>query len=626
MNLRFSALPSDKLTWLVVAYGQLRVSIKTPDAPYVDVQIISQETGDQRIVQVGLYDLLEIPVGSYWVAQRRVRHPAQNQVETRKFTLEVLGFDEAQFKSAYERDGFAEECAWQVALERAREQGSELPKRKPKRYLIPPNVLKVHKECAATQYLYEEADCGTQLFIPCLSIFLRTYGASKNFKEIFLNNEREAALTKMCFAIDESVLENSPEHDEFAIGLTKDLTDDDTAFIYYLLESLYFERVHKSIRHQLNMHLKHGVFLRVPMWFKGTMSLEVRGVAYTSALGEERFLVHDILGMSYPLLPKFFLDRKNTNLTNDDGDNEGAKPPGWGGANGKPNNGEEEDRNSKKPPGQNAGLVSFDASTIKILGDAPRMRKAIRKSKVTEGNGENKSPGVGFDSTSTSAPFSDDDKVAKAREQHQPKQSEDQEKPTPKSERFAKDVIGLLGNALKSLKASNVIKDFQFISKTGGSYQVTDDLQVLEFKARGDRVWSYHGSDVADPRVMAIAKLKWGNGRVLFACEIQPRINRNGNSDGNLKGCVFFGPKSGLTPSTLGKMMEELIKHKGVWSKVPTEITGSSYSYRHVGTPTEEMMVRSLKAAIAKLPGMKPEKKKRKKKLQKKQEEKTSAD
>lgn len=219
MGIRVSALPNDKLIWLVTAYGQLRRSINTPDAPAVDVQLLSLENNELALAQVGLYDLLEIPLGSYWREQKRVHHPPQNQIEDRIFELNSSGFDEASFIQAYSKDEPTEAYARQNALQRTGERRLGHSIRKSNRYLIPPSVLKVHKKCAGTYYLDERAECGTRLFIPCLTMFLRTYGVSKRFKEFFLNNNSELALREMMYGIAYIKLKNRPEPGEYAIGL-----------------------------------------------------------------------------------------------------------------------------------------------------------------------------------------------------------------------------------------------------------------------------------------------------------------------------------------------------------------------------------------------------------------------
>jgi|GEM_PF-3501060 len=619
MDTQFTALPDDEVNWLVVAHGRLHPSINTPDAPLVDVQLLSQGTGEQRVVQISLYDLLEMPLGSYWKSQEQVERPNQDKTVEKTFELEVMDFEEARFIQAYEKDEPAQEQAWLQAVERARRQGSVEPENKPNRYLIPPNILRVHNKCAGTQYLDTVTNCGTRLFIPCLTIFLRTYGSSKNFKNTFLDYKHEDALGRMVFVTDESKWQNRPESGDQVIGLRKEMSDLDAPFIHQFSNCAYFKRVHKSIRHQLNVQLRHGLFLKVPMWFTGPMRIKTRGVAYTTELGEERFLVHDILGLSYPELPNFFIDRENTNLTNEEessGDGE-DKPPGWTGPYGYPGKGNKGNRNSGKPPGQNAGTVRVETPVIEILGAVPQVTKAIRKEKVTQGGKKEERRGVEYDDISTSNAFSNDDRTAKGREQHQPNRPDEPEELPPRAQRHAKDVIGLLEKALKSLSASSFLRDFQFIAKAGNGYQLAPELQVLEFQS--DKVWAYHGKNPKDKREIAVAKLTKADGKQLFVCEIEPRINRNGNSDGNLKGCVFLGPPSGFSGATLNRLMMSLVEHKGVWDKVPPEITGARYPYRHVGKPTEIMMVRSIKAAIWKLPGMEADKKKRgrsKKKLE----------
>lgn len=332
--------------------------------------------------------------------------------------------------------------------------------------------------------------------------------------------------------------------------------------------------------------------------------MRVKGMPYDSELGENRFLVHDIVGMSYPELPRFFIDRENTNLAHDDdlkGHEECQKPPAWGGAYGYPKKGNEEVRNSLNPPGQNAGKVLHEPPIIEILGEAPRVRKAIRKYKVTDGRGERKPQGIENESLSTSKPFASDSSIASALEQHQPNKLENSDRSVPRTEKYAKDVIGLLEKALESLKVNGILKDFKFIGTNGGTYQLSNELQVLECPRDFNDSWTYHGKNSNDRRVVAVVKIRLVGGQEIFVCEIQPRTNRNGNSDGNLKGCVFLGPPSGFGRRSLNALMRTLIEHKGVWRKISSEITGLRYPYRHVGNPNEAMMMRTLKSAIKKL-------------------------
>ncbi|RUO35700.1 hypothetical protein [Aliidiomarina sanyensis] len=609
MPLKFTVLPNDKFTWSVTAYGQLRSSIKTPDAPSLDIQLVAQETGEQRIVQIGLFDALEIPIGSYWRGQKRVRYPDQNQVVIKTFKLEITELNESSFIKAYSKDEEAEELAWNRALERAQKQKVAAPSSRPNRYVIPPQILKVNKRLAGTNYLDVTAVNGTQVLIPSLTIFLRMYGASKRFKEYFLNYKLQFALGKMIFPVDLNKLENRPDPSDYVIGLSKEMYDDDSPFIHQLLEADYFKGVHRFIRHQLNTQLKHGVYLKVPMWFKGTMRLQVRGVPYTTECGKARFLVYDILGLSYPSFPTFFLDRSNTTYTNDDDINDEGddKPPGWNGPYGYPHDGKEDERDSQYPPGHNAGMVSYSAPPISILGAKPEITKAIRKSKVTGGRPDKEHYGVGYESTSTSEAFSDNDDIAKAREQQEPQKDDDSKKASANGKRLTKDVIGLLEKALESLHGIGALCDFQFIGGTEGDYYLTKSFQALEFSGEVSDVWSYHGKDPNDRRLLVVAKLTLNGGEEVFVCEIQPRINRKGNSDGNLKGCVFLGLPTGFGSEELDTLIASLVLSKGVWSKVPLSNTGPRYPYRHVGSPTEAMMARSITAAIEKLPGMQPE-------------------
>lgn len=308
-SIQIEGLPSDDRDWLVKEYGALTWNESASDEPLVDVLLEDTESGEFALVQVAKSYTRVLEKGSIW--KNGEYHSERADLIETIFEFSIDPKDDGNFVSAWERVDESDNP----------EEGQN------KRYILPPGKYQIPSSFNNTKFFTVRTECGVELLANSLTIFDNTYGASQFLQQTVLNNYANAALEKLEFKkFDTADFSNTPQNDEYRLGLSKEVYDDDRYFIWALKSQRYTQRTVNYISAQLDSNRDRATYLSVRPWFSGSHKWLVSGIWLDKG---KRFLALKINKYKLPQCPDFFVIRENSNIADENGnssENERKKP------------------------------------------------------------------------------------------------------------------------------------------------------------------------------------------------------------------------------------------------------------------------------------------------------------
>ena len=308
-SIQIEGLPGDDREWLVKEYGALTWNESASDEPLVDVLLEDTESGEFALVQVAKSYTRILEKGSIW--KNGEYHSERADLIETIFEFSIDPKDDGNFVSAWERVDESD-------------NSEEDPK---KRYILPPGKYQIPSSFKNTKFFTVRTECGVELLANSLTILDNTYGASQFLQQTVLNNYANAALEKLEFKkFDTADFSNTPQHDEYRLGLSKEVYDDDRYFVWALKSQRYTQRTVNYISAQLDSNRDRATYLSVRPWFSGSHKWLVSGIWLEKG---KRFLALKINKYKLPQCPDFFVIRENSNIADENGnssENERKKP------------------------------------------------------------------------------------------------------------------------------------------------------------------------------------------------------------------------------------------------------------------------------------------------------------
>ncbi|MFD2631171.1 hypothetical protein [Idiomarina piscisalsi] len=257
------------------------------------------ESGEFTLVQVAKSYTRILEKGSIW--KNGEYHSERADLIEAIFEFSIDPKDDGNFVSAWERVDESDNS----------EEGQN------KRYILPPRKYQIPSSFKNTKFFTVRTECGVELLANSLTIFDNTYGASQFLQQTVLNNYTNAALEKLEFKkFDTADFSNPPQHDEYRLGLSKEVYDDDRYFIWALKSQRYTQRTVNYISAQLDSNRARATYLSVRPWFSGSHKWLVSGIWLEKG---KRFLVLKIHRYKLPQCPDFFIIRENSNIADENG-------------------------------------------------------------------------------------------------------------------------------------------------------------------------------------------------------------------------------------------------------------------------------------------------------------------
>lgn len=298
-SIQIEGLPSDDRDWLVKEYGALTWNESASDEPLVDVLLEDNESGEFALVQVAKSYTRILEKGSIW--KNGEYHSERADLIETIFEFSIDPKDDGNFVSAWERVDESD-------------NSEEDPK---KRYILPPGKYQIPSSFKNTKFFTVRTECGVELLANSLTIFDNTYGASQFLQQTVLNNYANAALEKLEFKkFDTADFSNTPQNDEYRLGLSKEVYDDDRYFIWALKSQRYTQRTVNYISAQLDSNRDRATYLSVRPWCSGSHKWLVSGIWLEKG---KRFLALKIHRYKLPQCPDFFIIRENSNIADENG-------------------------------------------------------------------------------------------------------------------------------------------------------------------------------------------------------------------------------------------------------------------------------------------------------------------
>ena len=298
-SIQIEGLPNDDREWLVKEYGALTWNESASDEPLVDVLLEGTESGEFALVQVAKSYTRILEKGSIW--KNGEYHSERADLIETIFEFSIDPKDDGNFVSAWER----------VDENDNSEEGQN------KRYILPPGKYQIPSSFKNTKFFTVRTECGVELLANSLTIFDNTYGASQFLQQTVLNNYANAALEKLEFKkFDTADFSNTPQNDEYRLGLSKEVYDDDRYFIWALKSQRYTQRTVNYISAQLDSNRDRATYLSVRPWFSGSHKWLVSGIWLEKG---KRFLALKIHRYKLPQCPDFFIIRENSNIADENG-------------------------------------------------------------------------------------------------------------------------------------------------------------------------------------------------------------------------------------------------------------------------------------------------------------------
>lgn len=298
-SIQIEGLPVDDREWLVKEYGALTWNESASDEPLVDVLLEDIENGEFASVQVAKSYTRLLEKGSIW-KNGEYYSERTDLIET-IFKFSIDPEDNGNFVSAWER------------VDESDNSEADLYKR----YILPPGKYQIPSSFKDTKFFTVRTECGVELLANSLTIFDNTYGASQFLQQTVLNNYANAALEKLEFKkFDTADFSNTPQNDEYRLGLSKEVYDDDRYFIWALKSQRYTQRTVNYISAQLDSNRDRATYLSVRPWFSGSHKWLVSGIWLEKG---KRFLALKIHRYKLPQCPDFFIIRENSNIADENG-------------------------------------------------------------------------------------------------------------------------------------------------------------------------------------------------------------------------------------------------------------------------------------------------------------------
>lgn len=298
-SIQIEGLPNDDREWLVKEYGALTWNESASDEPLVDVLLEDTESGEFALVQVAKSYTRILEKGSIW--KNGEYHSERADLIETIFEFSIDPKDDGNFVSAWERV----------------DESDNSEEDQNKRYILPPGKYQIPSSFKNTKFFTVRTECGVELLANSLTIFDNTYGASQFLQQTVLNNYANAALEKLEFKkFDTADFSNTPQNDEYRLGLSKEVYDDDRYFIWALKSQRYTQRTVNYISAQLDSNRDRATYLSVRPWFSGSHKWLVSGIWLEKG---KRFLALKIHRYKLPQCPDFFIIRENSNIADENG-------------------------------------------------------------------------------------------------------------------------------------------------------------------------------------------------------------------------------------------------------------------------------------------------------------------
>lgn len=298
-SIQIEGLPNDDREWLVKEYGALTWNESASDEPLVDVLLEYTESGEFARVQVAKSYTRVLEKGSIW--KNGECHSERADLIETIFEFSIDRKDDGNFVSAWERV----------------DESDNSEEDQNKRYILPPGKYQIPSSFKNTKFFTVRTECGVELLANSLTIFDNTYGASQFLQQTVLNTYANAALEKLEFKkFDTADFSNTPQNDEYRLGLSKEVYDDDRYFIWALKSQRYTQRTVNYISAQLDSNRDRATYLSVRPWFSGSHKWLVSGIWLEKG---KRFLALKIHRYKVPQCPDFFIIRENSNIADENG-------------------------------------------------------------------------------------------------------------------------------------------------------------------------------------------------------------------------------------------------------------------------------------------------------------------
>lgn len=295
--------------------------------------------------KVGLSHILQVPIGSIWLGQRRI---GQMPLTTTEFSVN------------YNDRGYTFCGPWE--------------KTSSKTWLIPSFKYTLPEQSfhPKTRLIRFKADNNSaELLVPCLEFFFKDYGFSHFLKKTIITNSFNQVLDKL---IAPDVIK--PQPDRWLVTARKRCLDDEYIFLAHLKHDPVTKSRVRKIWAQLENSHKNGVKVHNPNihpWFSGEARIKVSGVWLDK--DQKVFLGLRILSNCFPDGKEILFDRENTNLTNKDNTN--GKGRSWPK---KKSTGTPRDVRitSDEEPGSDEDFIEIYNPPLEILGPARQLTKVVR--------------------------------------------------------------------------------------------------------------------------------------------------------------------------------------------------------------------------------------------------------
>ncbi|WP_417439784.1 hypothetical protein [Idiomarina abyssalis] len=298
-SIQIEGLPVDDREWLVKEYGALTWNESASDEPLVDVLLEDIESGEFAFVQVAKSYTRVLEKGSIW--KNGEYHSERTDLIETIFEFSIDPEDNGNFVSAWEQEN----------------ESDNTDAVKYKRYILPPGKYQIPSSFKDTKFFAVTTECGVELLANSLTIFDNTYGASQFLQQTVLNNYANAALEKFEFKkFDSADFSNTPQNDEYRLGLSKEVYDDDRYFVWALKSQRYTQRTVNYISAQLDSNRDRATYLNIRPWFSGSHKWLVSGIWLEKG---KRLLVLKIHRYKLPQCPDFFIIRENSNIADENG-------------------------------------------------------------------------------------------------------------------------------------------------------------------------------------------------------------------------------------------------------------------------------------------------------------------
>jgi len=436
-------------------------------------------------------------------------------------------------------------------------------------WLIPSQVhnLGDKTNCALSKVIkFSIGDNPNGLIIPCMEVFSKMYGLSQHLKKTLLNFPLNIAIDNLLYP------DVQPEvPDGWLVTVTRDCLNEDAVYLAHLKHDKITykrtERIWHSLQNSFKDSSKQFAFPVIQPWFVGKLKIKVKGLWLDEA--KTRFLGLQILGCSDPNGPAIFLDRENTNLS------ENKKKEG-GTAHlykRKKSTTGEIALTSDDEPGRNQDPFQVFNDPIEIIGDQREITRVIRAEKEA---GEIR---ILKNETEITRYSAGDQYGSKLHVQATTIETPQKIVPTM----FIKiwDSLQSMATGQKIISASSIDLAGNVIGSTKMPGLVELSRHGIRFKSEKRQEiisWIYMGKNSLVLRKLLLAKISTIQGDC-FLLEIERKIGRTSEESESFKGLIV--KQDDLFLGQLPGLMKEIVKSKGVFDKCISDLPGAA-TFNHV--------------------------------------------